>query len=287
MSAGARKLAPHEIVFGVFLLVTWLRFVAVLGPFSSEALAYFALIGVDVFLIAWCRAKPTNARWRTRLLFHPIALNVVFVHMKAAIPKIVPQRMDAELQRIDAFLVGGNLSVRMESAVRPWLTEALSCCYILFFPYLLFSIVYYFRKDLDTLRVFLAGLFTIYGVGFLGYSLVPAWGPWIAMKESFHVPLDGFAVTRWNDEIVKLGSNGVDVFPSLHCAISSYFLFFDRKHTRWRFRVYLVPCIGLWISTIYLRYHYFVDVIAGFALSATALGLAAWYERRRVTQERT
>src|SRR6185436_20573066 len=113
-------------------------------------------------------------------------------------------------------------------------------------------------------RAFLVGLFTVYGIGFLGYSFVPAWGPWIAMKSAFSVPLDGFAVTSLNTTIVTLGSNGVDVFPSLHCAVSSYFLFFDRTHARWRHRLYLVPCIGLWISTIYLRYHYFVDVLAGF-----------------------
>ena len=279
MKARHRLLLPHEWIFGAFLLITWMRFAIVLGPFSSEALVYAALIGADAFLVAWCRASPTDTRWRVRLLFHPIALNVVFMHMKEAIPKIVPERMDLQLQGIDALIAGGNMSVRLERAVRPWLTEALSSCYILFFPYLLFSLVYYFRKDLSTLRAFLVGMFTIYGIGFLGYSLVPAWGPWIAMKDAFQVPLEGFAVTRWNTAIVTWGSNGVDVFPSLHCALSSYFLFFDRRHVRWRYLVYLVPCIGLWISTIYLRYHYLIDVVCGFALAAFALGLSARYER--------
>src|SRR5262249_52213768 len=145
-----------------------------LGPLSSEALVYLALLGVDVVLIAWCHARPSNARWRCRLLFHPVAFNVVFMHMKEAIPKIAPERMDAALQAIDAALVGGTPSLRLQSVVHPWLTEALSFCYVLFFPYLLFSLIWYFRKDLPTLRAFCVGLFTIYGLGFLGYSLVPA-----------------------------------------------------------------------------------------------------------------
>ena len=69
----------------------------------------------------------------------------------------------------------------------------------------------------------------------------------------------------------------MDCFPSLHCAVSSYILFFDRRHRRWRFWLYLVPCVGLWVSTLYLRYHYFVDLVAGFALSAAAL----WFVNRR------
>jgi membrane-associated phospholipid phosphatase len=273
------RMLPHEVIFGVFLLVTWSRFVIVLGPASSEALVYLALIGVDAALIVWCNARPSNARWRWRLLFHPIALNVVFFQMKTAIPKIAPHRFDVALQRIDDVLVGGNLSVKLEPLIRPWLTEALSFCYILFFPYLFLSIVDAFRRDLATLRAFLVGLFTIYGIGFLGYSLVPAYGPWIAMPDAFDVPLDGYAITRWNDAIVKAGSNGVDVFPSLHCAISCYFLLFDRKHARSKYRACLVPCVGLWIATIYLRYHYVVDVVCGFALAAFALWLAFRFER--------
>lgn len=37
----------------------------------------------------------------------------------------------------------------------------------------------------------------------------------------------------------------------------------------------------LWLSTIYLRYHYFVDVVAGFALSAVGLALAEAPKERR------
>lgn len=274
-----RLLLPHEGIFGGFLLITWVRFGLKLGFAGPEALLYLAMMLVDGGLIAFCRRKPTRTRWILRLLFHPLALNIVFMHMKAAIPKIVPTRMDGALQRVDGLLVGTNLSLRLEAWIHPTLTELLSLCYILFFPYLLFSMVWYFRRDLDTLRAFLVGLFTLYGLGFLGYTLVPAAGPWVAMAGQFHVPLAGGLITRWNDQLVRAGSNGVDVFPSLHCAISSYFLFFDRRHTRWRFLLYLGPCLGLWFSTLYLRYHYFVDVLFGFALSAFALWMSARFER--------
>src|SRR5438105_944896 len=105
------RVLPHEWIFGAFLAITWTRFVIVLGPFSSEALVYFALLATDACLIAWCSSRPTNVRWRLRLLYHPIALNVVFMHMKEAIPKIASERFDAALQAIDAALVGGDLSV--------------------------------------------------------------------------------------------------------------------------------------------------------------------------------
>lgn len=218
-------------------------------------------------------------RWRLGLLFYPLVMNVVFMHMKTAIPKIHPQRMDGVLQHFDQLGIGTNLSLRLQPLIHPALTEFFSFCYILFFPYLLFSLFYYFCGDVALLKKFVTGLFTIYGIGFLGYSIVPATGPYISMADQFTKPLDGWWITKWNAAIVAAGSNKVDVFPSLHCAVSSFLLFLDRRHRPWRFRLYLVPAVGLWLSTIYLRYHYFIDVVCGFALAALALWLAHHYPR--------
>lgn len=273
------RLLPHEIFFGLFLLITWLRLGFVVGFLGSDALFYFALIMVNLGAIWLCRSNGTSTRWRVGLLFYPIAMNLVFIQMKTSIPKIHPQKMDSLLQHIDAMGIGTNLSLRLQPLVHPALTEFFSFCYMLFFPYLLFSLIYYFCGDVQLLKKFVIGLFTIYGIGFLGYSFVPAAGPYHAMAKQFTVPLSGWWITKWNAAIVARGSNGVDVFPSLHCAVSSFFLFFDRRHKPWRFKLYLVPCVGLWISTIYLRYHYFIDVLCGFALSAFALWIASRYPR--------
>lgn len=265
---------PHEVFFGGYLLITGLRLAATVGPLYPHTLVHVGLLLAGAAAVAGCTRSPDRFRWQLRLWFYFAAMNVVFFTMKEAIPRISPWRMDATLEGIDAILVGRSLSLRLEPWVHPAATEWFSFCYLLFFPYLLFSIVYYARRELPLFRSFMVGLFTIYGLGFLGYSLVPAAGPYLAMRDQFSVPLAGGFLTQLNARIVTAGSNGVDVFPSLHCAVSSYFLGFDRRHTPWRFRLYLVPCAGLWLSTLYLRYHYLVDLVVGFALSAFALWLA-------------
>lgn len=273
------SLLPHEIFFGLFLVVTWLRLGFAVGFASVHALLYTVLVAANVWAVWFCRSDGTAHRWRMGMLYYPVAMSVVFLNMKAAIPKIHPGRFDSLLQHIDSLGIGANLSVRLQPLVNPALTEFFSICYILFYPCLFFSIVYYFRGDVGLLRKFVIGLFTIYGIGFLGYSLVPAAGPHLMMAEQFTTPLDGWWITKLNAAIVAAGSNHVDVFPSLHVAISSFFLFFDRQRVPWRFKLYLVPCIGLWFATIYLRYHYVVDVVCGFALAVFALWLAKRYPR--------
>ena len=242
---------PHELFFGVFLLITWARLFRAEGLFGAETLFYLLLIILNIAAVWFPRSRNTPWSWRVGLLFYPIVMNVVFMNMKIAIPKIHPAKMDWLLQAADARLLGGNLSLRLTHQVHPAFTEFFSLCYFLFFLYLLFSLVYYFFwAELEVLTRFVIGLFTIYGVGYLGYSFVPAAGPWHAMAGQFKVPLDGWWMTKLNAAVVAVGSNGVDVFPSLHCAVSAFFLFFDWGYRRWRFKLYLLPCVGLWLSTI-------------------------------------
>ena len=93
------------------------------------------------------------------------------------------------------------------------------------------------------------------------------------MRADYHVDRLLADIHRRNDAVVSRGSNGVDAFPSLHCAVTSYLLMFDWWHRRWRFWIYLVPCAGLWLATVYLRYHYAIDCLAGFALAGAVLWL--------------
>ena len=268
------KLLPHEGIFGLFLLVTWLRLVLAVGPLDRDALIYLVILLVNIAIIGWCWRRETTLRWQVRLWFYPVAMNTVFPLMGSAVLKITAHKFDAQLAALDHLLFGATLSERAQLLATPLLTEVLSFCYLLFFPYLVVSWFYYAKRGLPLQRKLMVGLFTIYGIGFLGYSWVPAGGPHLALADNFTLPLTGWGITRLNAYVVANGSNGVDVFPSLHCAISCFLLFFDRQHARWRHRLYLVPCCGLWFATIYLRYHYFTDVVAGFALATFALWVA-------------
>ncbi len=280
MRPEAARLLPHEVFFGLFLVVMWLRLTVAVGFMASDALVFLALIALNAVVIVLASRSATRTAWTVRLLYYAVAMNVVFQQLRTAIPAVQPAKADSALQAIDRQLVGGNLSLALEPWVTPLATELLSLCYLLFFPYLTFSLIWYLCSELALAKKFWVGMFTVYGIGFLGYSLVPAAGPYLAMPGDFSVPLTGWQITQWNDAIVRFGSNGVDVFPSLHCAVSAYILAFDYLHRRWRFWIYLVPAIGLWVSTIYLRYHYFIDIVAGFALAALAMAVASRWGRR-------
>jgi membrane-associated phospholipid phosphatase len=274
------RLLPHEIIFGLFLVITTARLLVAVGPAHEETLVYAGTILVNGLAI-WTAARwPESWAWRLRLGFYIVALNGLFLHMRWAIPLIHPGKYDAMLWNWDMVLFGGSLSLLTEPFSNPLFTEVMSIVYAAFIPALLVTLVQYVAGDLRTARSFYSGLFTLYGIGYLGYTLLPAIGPYGAMADRVTVPLNGYWITDLLTTLYPLGTNRCDAFPSLHVAASAYILLFDRRHRpRW-YRACLVPCILLWLSTIYLRYHYGVDVLAGFALVVVGLWVAAEVWRR-------
>jgi PAP2 superfamily. len=277
----ASRLLPHEWLCGGFLALLWTRLVIAVGFVDRDSLIVASLLLINgVLLFCFPYGDDPSRSWRWRLLFYPIAMNLLYFVLATAIPAVHPLLEDSALQAADRALVGTNLSVRLQPLVQPVLTDFFSFCYMLYFAYLIFGQVSYLFGNLAVLKKYYAGLFSLYAIGYLGYSLVPALGPHLAMADQFTTPLRGGWLTTANDTLVATGSNHVDVFPSLHVGNALYLLMSDYRYKRWRFWAYLIPCAGLWASTLYLRYHYFVDVICGLVL-----GGIAWQLANRVTRE--
>jgi hypothetical protein len=265
-----RPILLHEACFALFAGVAWLRFAFALGPASPDALLYMGLLLGGAALAASSPALASRAGAKLRLAVYPAAITAAYLNMGPALARAGAPLWDAELLHLDRRLVGTTPSLLLQPLVHPPLTEALSLCYGLFIPYFATSLIWYFFAELPVARRFFAGLLGLYSIGFLGYLLVPARGPYLALADLFTVPLAGGVLTEANATLVAIGGNKVDVFPSLHCAASAFILAFDLRHSRGRFRMFVVPVVGLWLSTLYLRYHYLVDLIAGFGLAALA-----------------
>jgi membrane-associated phospholipid phosphatase len=126
-------------------------------------------------------------------------------------------------------------------------------------------------------RKCIVGLFVLYGLGFIGYTVLPAGGPYRFM--TFDQPLQGVWLLDATFKSVNDGSNGVDAFPSIHFAATLYLLMFDWQHARRRFWILLGPSLLLWFATMFLRFHYFVDLVGGAIIAVIGWLTAQWFAR--------
>jgi hypothetical protein len=265
----------HEACFALFATAAWVRFALSLGPASPDALLYLFFVVAGCVIVAAGPVLAGDNGAKLRLSVYPAGLAIAYLNLGPALARAGARLRDADLFRLDCWLTGTTPSLALQPLVRPALTDALSLCYGLFIPYFATSLIWYFLGALPVARRFFAGLVGLYSIGFLGYLLVPASGPYLALARLYGVPLTGGWLTQANAGFVDIGGNKVDAFPSLHCAASAFVLAFDYRHSRGRFWLFLVPVVGLWFSTVYLRYHYLVDLVAGFGLAAAALKITA------------
>jgi hypothetical protein len=265
----------HESCWLAFLIAVCLR----ASVFSSYPIAWPLLSGWLALLAAFiwaCRQtrKDTTAARRWGWAYYPLAMNTAFLMLGPTIKKATTWRADDLLQQIDTHLVGTNLSQRMESLISPMLNDVMSLGYMFFMIMLFGSLLFYLVKSPHLDRCY-CGLFSVYGFGFLGYTIVPAAGPYVALADHFSIPIHGGWLTALNAQMVATGSNHVDVFPSLHIAVS-LFLWLTLLKDHRRLGIWLTPLmIVLWLSTIYLRYHYCIDLIAGTVLALKIFWLTA------------
>ena len=190
---------------------------------------------------------------------------------------------DALLIAIDRWLFRVNPTEWLAGFSNPYLTEALQIAYSLFYVFFIaVGLELYLSHDLSRFRFF--SFTVVYGffISYAGYFFLPAAGPRFTLHDfsRINVELPGLYLTpalRWfinACESIHPGvSNGValasaqrDVFPSGHTMMTLVAIILAYKYKLKIRQVVLFVGAMLIIATVYLRYHYLIDVVAGALL---------------------
>ena len=149
--------------------------------------------------------------------------------------------------------------------------------YILYDVYLTVFLIYcVLFLSVDKIQLVASYLFCAFFCGFTLYIIVPAVGPRYAFSNLYSSPMVGGFISKGVHTFIESAAPGYDVFPSLHTMILLVMLNCDYYICRLRYYI-LLPCaVGVLFSTMYLRYHYAIDVIVGVALF---FAIKKWFER--------
>ncbi len=230
-------------------------------------------------LLLWLRRRPSDVAEKARLLVSYCFVLWFYLAVVRIVPALGTAPCDAALYAADAVLFGETPAVGCQAWTTPSLTDLLSACYLSYHVYMTAALLHALWKPAAYSRRFAPYLFAGFTVGLPGYLLVPAIGPAKAFPHLFSVPLSGGFLTQLNAAVVANGSSVYDVFPSLHVLETCCLLAHDWRHQRGRFWLMLLPVVGLVVSTIYLRYHYAVDLLAGGAIFVVLWLTAGWAKR--------
>ena len=189
---------------------------------------------------------------------------------------------DAALIALDQRLFGFQASVAIERFIRPALTSWMEFAYVYHIWNIpLVACFIYLCRPRERFREMMCGVIVVSFLGLLGYLLVPAIGPMYTLRDQYTVPLSQ-PLDLFNRQIDFMNFARIrrDVFPSLHVAISFVVWLYAWRNSRWLGWILTPLILSLWISTVYLRYHYLVDCLAGLALAPLSYWLANWMFKR-------
>ncbi|MGO8838963.1 MAG: phosphatase PAP2 family protein [Limisphaerales bacterium] len=188
--------------------------------------------------------------------------------------RVNPHTVDAALSGFDAALLGDQPSFLLEKWVTPWATDFFNLIYfsyVLSLPLVAFWL--YTTREKSVFRRVMMGYLTLMLLGITGYLCMPAIGPAFFFSDRYAHDLNGHALIRGVDYIMRNGHVAYDCFPSLHVGIPLLLCFYLRDYQRKLFIPALLYVLTMSCAVIYLRYHYVADVLAAFIFAPAAYGL--------------
>lgn len=279
-----RRFAPIEglsflFISGLFLLT--LLFHSRIPLWRPQLLFYLLLLGLLFALKISSDRKGAKGLGGFLNDFAPVVFVILTYQSLGNLIQYLHADIDPVLIDIDLFLFGVHPTVWMERWIIPWLTDFLSLAYLsyYFLPVIL-VVSLYLKGRTEEFRQAMFILTFGYYLSFIGYILFPAIGPRFTQVHLYSIPLEGSWITDFvRDTLNALEHNKRDCMPSGHTQISLMVLVLARRYEKLLFYLFLPVISALIFSTVYLRYHYVVDLIAGATLAIGCMLIGPWLYR--------
>ncbi len=211
------------------------------------------------------------------------------------LPYVRSTLYDAQLESLDRWICGGNPTYMIDQWSSPLLTEYFQICYVAFFflPSI-HAIVLFKQQRWEEFEQFSRMIVFSFFVSYIAYFGFPAVGPRFTLHNfaTMNSDLPGMWVTTFLRQSVNQGGGIVpglahpellvnrDCMPSGHTMMTLVNIILA-----WKFRTsgkWFFSIVGssLIVATLYLRYHYLVDIIAGIVCALLMFVIEPWVERR-------
>ena len=228
-----------------------------------------ALYLLCVFLLSKIKARVPFFLLRTA------SVQLLFAYLYGATHPLQLMLMpwqDRPVLAAEQAFFGIQPTLWMERFVSPPLTEWLMFSYVIYLViYPLVAGLVFFKHGEGALEDYLFTLGIVNLACDLGFILFPVARPLWYMPEAYAVPLQGGLFTFLGDFIRAHAHQAGGSIPSPHCAVATVMWLTARRYVRPWFHILGPVILSLYVSTVYCRYHYVTDSVAGLALGIIAI----------------
>ncbi len=276
-----RTFKPVDLLSLAFLLLLSAIAVVFITKVQSWEwlLARYVLLSLSVVALSLCNARSnTVVAVKYLYAFLPVfIILVVFDSLADLIPGIWSRYLDEVLIKIDHAIFGVHPTVWLERFISPFLTDVLQIAYISYYLMAVsLGIALLAKNKQEEFDEAVFGIVLCFYLSYIGYILFPAIGPRFTLDSLQTTDLQASSFTlAIQNTLNDLERNRTDAFPSGHTAVALMTLYYSRRMGEKVLSYVLEPFVlALVFSTVYLRYHYVVDIVAGILLTWITIVIA-------------
>jgi membrane-associated phospholipid phosphatase len=250
----------------------------------SHADRYFAihlLIAAAIACLVGSAARSRNKVLRFARHWYPLPLYIFcFEELQGLVHAIFPGWFDPWLVAFDYNIAGVHPSVWLARFASPALNDFMQFAYMTYFLELVIlpAILYAARERLAFWTVMVSTAIandSIYVIAIL----LPVESPYYSLANLQTKPLHGGGCTALIGLIERFGRVHGAAFPSAHVAGSMVAVLAAWRYRRWLFWLCAPFFACMCVATVYGRYHYVADVLAGLAVGIAGFALGTWIMR--------
>ena len=246
-------------------------------PHAGRYFALHLLLAAGIVCLTACAAQSRSELLRFARHWYPLPLYIFFFEeLQGLVHAIFPGWFDRWLVAFDYALTGVHPSVWLARFASPALNDFMQFAYMTYFLNLVIlpAILYARRERLAFWTVMASTAIANYSIYAIAI-LLPIESPYYSLASLQPKPLSGGYCTVLIGLIERFGRVHGAAFPSAHVAGSMVALLAAWRYRRWLFWVCLPFFLCMCVATVYGRYHYVADVLAGLAVGAAGFALGS------------
>ncbi len=229
----------------------------------AKILIRISIVGLIILIIKFDISKNNRISNFIRY-FYPIIFLSYWYGETADFNSVLFTPFDDFLYRIDEYIFGYQPSLLFsENFSSKIFSEVINFGYFsyYFLNIITFLIIFFYNnKDLKRAVFIITSSFFIY---YWIFILFPVVGPQFWFPESLRYVPDGYIFREGVKLVQLIGEKPTGAFPSSHVGMTIIFLILTLQTSKKAFLFMLPISIILCFATVYIKAHYFIDVVFG------------------------
>jgi membrane-associated phospholipid phosphatase len=263
-----RIIYPVDLITFAYILITGLFIVCSafkLQNINSHIFARIAFVVVIASLIYFDYIYPSKKSIRFLRHFYPLAFLGYFYPETNYLNNIFFPNLDPWVANLEITIFGGHPSVWFsEYFPWKWFDDLMNFGYLSYY-FLIFMVCFYVYKNVyHHFRYVIFMLCMSFYVYYIFFIIFPVAGPQFFLPPPDNQLPDAYIFRELVKLVHRIGEGPTAAFPSSHVGIMCVLWWLSAKYAS-KLMKWLIPVgILLVLSTVYIKAHYVIDVIAGF-----------------------